>query len=219
MSELSPVELGRQLKKPIGETGIGVAENMNKANTSIYKFAFSLIQIKEDANILEIGAGNGNFIKNYFGLNPKITLTAIDYSETMCSSIINLNKELVKENRLIVKCEDSLSMSFANESFDIVLTINTLYFWEDIESQLEEIYRVLKPDGILLIGYGPKCNMKDLKFTEEVFKLYDAEELNFILKRQGFKIVREKSQPVTRISADGSIIESTDICVLVNKPG
>ena len=38
MNEINPIELGRQLKKPTGEIGLLVAENMNVANEQIYDF-------------------------------------------------------------------------------------------------------------------------------------------------------------------------------------
>jgi ubiquinone/menaquinone biosynthesis C-methylase UbiE len=217
MRDISSIELGRQLMKPNGDFGLQVGENMNSSNNSIYDFVLSQLDIVSDSEILEIGFGNGKFISKYFKINPNIRFSAIDFSEIMCSEAKLINKDLINDNKLVIKCEDSLSMSFSKDSFDIVVTINTVYFWGHIEAQLEEIKRTMKTGGLLFIGYRPKSVMKDLPFAQEVFMLYDSEDLQLIVQRQGFKIVKEESQTTQRKSVDGSVIHTTDICLIVEK--
>jgi len=218
MSEINPVELGRQLKKPSGDIGLEVAENMNVSNASIYNFILQHLNLENDINTLEIGFGNGRFIPKYFEINPRIHLSAIDFSDIMCSEAASINQDLIQANKLSIKCEDSMSMSFANESFDVIVTINTVYFWEEIELQLEEIKRVTKKGGLFVIGYRPKSVMKDLPFAQEVFKLYDSEDLQSIVKQQGFIIIKEEHQTTIRKSVDGSEIQSTDSCLMLHAP-
>lgn len=217
MSEINPIDLGRQLKKPTGEIGLKVGENMNSSNNQIYDFLLSTIDIKDNSKILEIGFGNGKFISKFFDINPKIHLTAIDFSDIMCSEAKNNNKEFIDDDKLVIKCEDSLDMSFPNDSFDKVVAINTIYFWDAIDSHLLSIKRVLKKGGQLIIGYRPKSVMINLPFAQEVFKLYDPDELQLLIKQNGFKIIKEENQTITRKSIDGSEIKSTDICLIVEK--
>ena len=217
MKEINPLELGRQLKKPTGEIGLKVGENMNSSNNQIYDFVLSSIDIKDNFNILEIGIGNGKFISKFFDIKPKIHLSAIDFSDIMCSESKNINKGLIEADKLVVKCEDSLDMSFPNDSFDIVVTINTIYFWDKIEYHLQSIKRVLRKGGQLVIGYRPKSVMINLPFAQEVFKLYDSDELQLLVKQNGFNIVKEDKQFTNRKSVDGSEIKSIDICLIVEK--
>jgi ubiquinone/menaquinone biosynthesis C-methylase UbiE len=217
MRDINPIELGRQLMKPNGEFGLQVGENMNSSNNSIYDFVLSQLEIADESEILEIGFGNGKFINKYFEINPNIRFSAIDFSEIMCSEAKLINEDLINDNKLVIKCEDSMSMSFTKDSFDIVVTINTVYFWEQIEEQLKGIKRIMKNGGLLLIGYRPKSVMKDLPFAQEVFRLYDSTDLQVILQRQGFKIIKEERQTTQRKSVDGSEIYSTDICLIVEK--
>lgn len=217
MGEISQIELGRQLKKPEGEFGLQVGESMNSSNISIYDFVLSQLEMADEMEILEIGFGNGKFIPKYFQINPNIRFSAIDFSDLMCSEARLMNKDFIHDNKLTIKCEDSLSISFAENFFDIVVTINTVYFWEPIEKQLEEIKRVMKNGGLLFIGYRPKSVMKDLPFAREVFKLFAPEDLRMIVQQQGFKIVKEEIQKTHRVSADGSVVHSADICLIAQK--
>jgi len=217
MNEISPIELGRQLMKPMGETGLKVAENMNIGNNQIYDFVLLQFDIKGNSKILEIGCGNGKFISKYFDINSNIHLTAIDFSDVMCSETKVLNESLINDNKLLVKCEDSIDMSFPDESFDIVVSINTVYFWKAIEKQLNEIKRIMKKGGFFVMGYRPECVMKDLPFTQEVFTLYDPEDLQLLIKQNGFGIIKEEKQRTSRKSVDGSLIQSIDICLIAEK--
>ena len=216
-NEINPIELGRQLKKPTGKTGLQVAENMNVANYQIYDFVLSKFDITDNSNILEIGCGNGKFISKFFDANPNIHLTVVDYSDVMCTETKLLNKELINDNRLIVKCEDAIEMSISDETIDIVVTINTVYFWEHVDKQLLEIKRIIKKGGLLVIGYRPKSVMKDFPSTQEVFRLYEPDELRLLVQQNGFEIIKEEHRPHTRIAVDGSWIQSIDICLIVEK--
>ena len=214
MNEINPIELGRQLKKPTGEIGLLVAENMNVANEQIYDFVISHLTMRDNAKILEIGCGNGKFISKFFDANSNIQVTALDYSEVMCSEATTLNKGFIDDNKLIVKCEDAIDMSLPDASFDMVVTINTVYFWEQAERQLFEIKRILKKGGSFVIGYRPKSVMKDFPSTQEVFKLYEPDELPLLLRQNGFENIREEKQPTHRKAVDGSWVDSIDICLI-----
>jgi ubiquinone/menaquinone biosynthesis C-methylase UbiE len=190
---------------------------MNRVNEQIYDFVLSHLNIGDNSKILEIGCGNGKFISKFFDSNSTIHLTVIDYSDIMCTAIKALNKGLINDDKLTVKCEDVIEMSVSDETFDLVITINTVYFWEQVERQLNEIKRVLKKDGLFVIGYRPKSVMKDHPTTQEVFTLYEPEDLQLMIKQNGFEIVREVRQTKNIKVVDGPQVQAIDICLVVEK--
>lgn len=214
IDELNPIELGRQLMKPSGEQGKLVGENMNIANSSIYSNAFKLIKFNDGERILEIGFGNGKFISNYFKINPNIIVFGVDFSDTMCKEAISLNQKYIDQNKLVLKCEDAACTSFDNESFNTIITINTIYFWNSIEKQIEEISRLLKRGGRLLIGFRPKSIMKNSSFTSEVFSLFESDDIIELFKKHNFKLIEENAVNISRKSVDGEDINSIDICLV-----
>jgi SAM-dependent methyltransferase len=217
MSEISPIDLGRQLRKPSGELGLKVAENMNSANNAIYDFVLSKIEMKDNDRILEIGFGNGKLISKFFEINPDLQFSAIDFSETMYAEAVVLNKGLIEAKKINISCQDAVNMSFQNDFFDKVVAINVIYFWEDIERQLQEIKRVLKKGGQFVIGYRPKSIMINLPFTQEVFKHYDPEDLQILMRENGFEIIKEETQLSAIKVVDGSEVQVIDICLIAEK--
>ena len=68
------------------------------------------------------------------------------------------------------------------------MTINTIYFWDDARTVLNELKRVLKPGGELIIALRPKHQMINYPFTQYGFKMYSKTDLTDLLNTNGFKI-------------------------------
>lgn len=218
MNEISPLELGKQLMKPSGKSGIMVGKTMNISNSAIYSLACTMIDFKDNDKVLEIGFGNGAFFFNYFNINPNIKVFGVDYSDTMCSEATILNQRYINNKKLSLKCEDSLKISFDTDYFDTIIAINTIYFWNSsIDEQIEEIRRLLKSDGKLLLGLRPKSSMENPPFTKEVFRLFEPLQIIELLQRHNLKIVDEQARNVSRKSVDGKYINSIDICIVAEK--
>lgn len=215
MTEISNTELGRQLMKPSGDVGLKVAENMNVTNAKLYDFVLSHLDINEGDKLLEIGFGNGKTIPKFFEINPTIHFYGVDFSETMCAEAIAFNKEF--EKSIHISCQNAIKMSFDNEFFNSIITLNTVYFWENIEQQLAELKRVLQTGGQLVIGYRPKSSMEKLPFTHEVFTHYNSEELRKIIEQNGFQILKEATNATVVKSVEKGMIEMFDICLVAEK--
>lgn len=215
MSEITNTELGRQLMKPSGEAGLQVAENMNVTNAKLYDFVLENIEIKNFDKLLEIGFGNGKTIPKFFEINPTIEFYGVDFSDIMCNEAITFNQNF-KEN-IHISCQNAMQMNFDNDFFNTIITLNTVYFWENVNNQLVELRRVLRKGGNLVIGYRPKSSMEKLPFTHEVFTHYEAAELREIIKQSGFKITKEVSNPTIVKSVEKGMIEMFDICLVAEK--
>lgn len=217
MIKFDPVELGQQLMKPIGERGIIVGENMNVSNVEIYSLACTMMDFNDNDKILEIGFGNGRFISYYFNINSNINVFGVDHSETMCREAMIINNKYIDNKKLILKFEDSLKTSFVSDYFDTIISINTVYFWKSIDDQIEEICRLLKSRGKLIIGFRPKSQLEHFPYTKVGFKLFESSEIIGLFKKHGLKFIKEKIKNVKRKAVDGQDIESKDICLAFKK--
>lgn len=215
MSDITNTELGRQLMRPTGTAGLQVADNMNITNAKLYDFVLSNLDFENNEKILEIGFGNGKTIPLFFELNPNIEYYGVDFSEIMCAEALAFN-QYYKE-KVHISCQNAIKMSFVNDFFDTIVTLNTVYFWENINDQLNELKRVLRPEGKLVIGYRPKSSMEKLPFTHEVFTHYTPEKLRAIIELNGYRINREVSNPTVVKSVEKGMIEMFDICIIAEK--
>ncbi|WP_410768733.1 class I SAM-dependent methyltransferase [Fontibacillus sp. BL9] len=110
--------------------------------------------IKLTDKVLEIGAGSGRYTKDIVAMCAELTVADIS------SHQIEFNKSKMRELSLIDRIEayhvlDVLDMSvFEDSSFDCVVCIGGVinYLLDKEKDGIQEILRVLKSDGVLIVG-------------------------------------------------------------------
>jgi len=112
------------------------------------KLALELFQPKPGMYVLDVGCGTGNFSIKLAKLGVKVV--GIDISEEM----LKIARE--KAKRLGLQIEfvkmDVYSLQFPSDHFDGVFSMATFEFIHEPKRAFEEMMRVLKPSGHLLIG-------------------------------------------------------------------
>ncbi|WP_276134832.1 class I SAM-dependent methyltransferase [Polluticoccus soli] len=189
--------VAQQLRKPEGEDGITTGEIMNRGNRLINEYAIQKLDPVPGDSVLEMGMGNGYFIKEIIGRDQSISYTGIDYSETMIEAAKELNKEWIAKGQVKLVQGAVDNMSFADGAFTKAMGINIIYFWENPTIELAEIRRVLKPGGKLVIGIRPKHAMLKMPFTKYGFTLYSKDDLVELLTQNSFTVsdVQEMEEP------------------------
>jgi len=95
-------------------------------------------------NLLDIGCGTGIYFDILSGYAEQIH--AIDCSEDM----IRVASRYCRQtglNNIFPNVASSGSIPFGNETFDVVIELDTLHHVTDVDKTLREIHRVLKPEG------------------------------------------------------------------------
>ena len=75
--------LAAQLRQPEGEMGQKVGNLMNDGNRPMNLQTLAALDAKKGEHILEIGMGNGAFVKNILSIDPTLRYTGIDFSPLM----------------------------------------------------------------------------------------------------------------------------------------
>lgn len=99
MEEETLRHLAMQLKKSEGETGVEVAHAMNSSNERINRWTIEQLNVSPGDNILEIGMGNGFFVKDILLVDSSVNYTGGDHSELMVNEATSLNKDFVDKQR------------------------------------------------------------------------------------------------------------------------
>ncbi len=181
-------ELAAQLKKPDGKLGTEVAAMMNKGNELINHWAIDALQLQPNDKVLEIGMGNGYFVKNILNMHPSIQYHGIDFSELMVDEAIRINDKYIASGRAGFSFGTASSLPFHSKTFTKFLSVNTLYFWGDAAAELSEIRRILQPGGIAVFAIRSKSAMDFMPFTEYGFRKYNEEALHQLMISNGFSI-------------------------------
>ncbi|WP_298531949.1 class I SAM-dependent methyltransferase [uncultured Algibacter sp.] len=190
-------KIAKQLANPSGKLGINVALGMNTMNEFISRTTYELLKIKDNESVLEIGLGNGNFIKDILNYGSRISFTGIDISETMITEAKKNNSSLIETGHVDLFDADVEKIPVWDETFDKICTINTIYFWKNPVKALEEVYRVLNKNGILIVSFRPFIEGQTLNFTKYGFKEYRTEDFESLIQQTAFKIIEkiEKTEP------------------------
>lgn len=141
-----------------------------------YVFAKHLVK---DKTVLDAACGEG-YGSNILANSAK-NVTGIDIDETS----INHAKERYKRENLTFLRESCTELPFKNNSFDVIVSFETLEHLTEQEEMLKEFNRVLKDDGLLIISTPDKKYYSDeTGFTNEfhVRELYKNEFENLISK-------------------------------------
>lgn len=187
-------ETAKQLRKPEGEAGIEMAEIMNQGNFPMNMHTLAVVNPQENDDILEIGMGNGFFVKYILRHSPSINYTGCDYSKTMVQKAIADNTIFLKKGRASFLEGNVHELPFTEIQFTKIFTVNTFYFWEDAELALSEIKRVLHPEGAFILSVRPKSLMSQYPVTKYDFTLWEDEEIEALLRKHFSKIEITKIQ-------------------------
>lgn len=111
-----------------------------------------IVRKDEDQEILDIACGTGDFsIAIAKAMSPGSRVTALDISEGMLAVMREKLAAEGLEDRVSVGLCDCEALSFADASFDRAAVAFGIRNFEHREKGLQEILRVLKPGGKLVI--------------------------------------------------------------------
>ncbi|MCL2856532.1 MAG: class I SAM-dependent methyltransferase [Oscillospiraceae bacterium] len=179
--------LSRQLSSPEGAGGKVVSFFMNRINCPMYEETIRLLSLADSDSVLDIGCGNG-YVLNMIARRHSGAFTGIDLSASMVDAANQRNRQFVESGRMRFACQDLSAMSFASGSFSKVYTINTVYFWDDLENVMAEISRVLEPNGLFANTLYSNDALSKLPHTKYGYKCFTQEQLTTAGTNAGFKV-------------------------------
>lgn len=180
--------INSQFENPTGLAGKMTSDFMNLYNIEHYKAVKKFILTSENSRILEIGFGNGRPIKRLAKcFNTHIY--GIDASKDMVEKAEKVNKTSCSLNQVILRQATAENIPFADDFFDTVYTVNTVYFWSNAETVFDEVRRVLKNGGRFICGFN--YFEKDADKNDN-FKRYTPQQLRTMARNNGFHDVKVK---------------------------
>jgi len=136
-------------------------------------------------NALEVGCGTGHWTE--FFINNGFGIAGIDISENMID--IAQKKNLKNAKFTVENIEDAY---YPDNFFDNIFAITSLEFVDNRQKAIEQIYRILKPGGYLLIGcLNINSFIGKTKQSNKVFA-----QANFFDEEQLFKILSKFGSPI-----------------------
>ncbi len=148
---------------------------------------------------LDLGAHNGVLAETLQGRGDIKTLIQTEFSEPLL--------HLAKNARLV---SDEELLPFAENSFDLVMSVGSLHWVNDLAGTLIQIQRSLKPDGLFLAIFFGGQTLKELRISFEkaemqarggisprISPFIDVQNGGSLLQRAGFALPVVDSEMLT----------------------
>lgn len=165
-----------------------------------HRYAIALDVVKEK-NVLDVACGEG--YGSYFMAEVAHSVVGVDISD---EAVQHALKTYTKPN-LVFHQGSATNLNFADASFDVVVSFETIEHLAEQAQMLAEIRRVLRPDGVLVISSPnrPIYSEESGEHNEFHVKELDFQEFHNLLSTQ-FPDIHYFGQRILM----GSVIQSLD---------
>ena len=178
-----------------------------------YELATRMLELSEGVRLLDVACGTGNFTRRFAralaerGIDDAL-IVAMDLSWPMLTQAAALLEREQLTPRVHLLRGDATRMPLSRGSFDRVHCAGALHMMEDVDEALRNFARVLRPDGLLVVGTFVRGQglvrraLKRAAATPTQFRWFEPKALRRQLHAAGFEILEESlSQDALTLSA------------------
>ena len=176
-----------QFEFPRGLTGRITLMFMNRGHKSIYENVASTLKLRSEDNLLEIGCGNGYFIKNY--ASNVHSVAGLDLSELCIKLATKNNKEHIIAGNAEFMQGDATQLPWEDNKFSVITSMASFMMFPKPVESLKEMYRVLRPGGrvVVCIEWNAEDGMDHSKDIKKYgIQLWAENDVRNMLKEAGF---------------------------------
>ena len=153
-------------------------EALHPGGMALTKRTAELAALKPGLKVLDVSSGRGTqsiFYAQQYGVN----IVGLDISDEMISTAKkNAKKEGVK-SLVSFKKGDSQNLPFDDETFDVVINECAVGIPDDSQKVLNEMVRVAKPGGIIVIHESTWREKLSIEEKEEISERYGTTPLEY----------------------------------------
>jgi demethylmenaquinone methyltransferase/2-methoxy-6-polyprenyl-1,4-benzoquinol methylase len=117
--------------------------------------------LKRDV-LLDLASGTGDMAIELQKLNPRKI-----YSFDISPKMLEIQRKKISDSKVIIEVADSENMPVESGSVDVVTIAFGIRNFNNLDKSFDEIYRVLRPDGLLIV-----LEMFNLEKRNRLFEFY-----------------------------------------------
>jgi len=180
------IYLMTQVRRPSKWVGRFFVWMMNNSHSKLTDWGLQHAKIDKNFIILDVGCGGGRTIQKLADLATDGKIYGVDYAEGSVAATRRNNADLIGAGRVKVKNASVSQLPFADHKFDLVTAIETQYYWPDLVNDMQELLRVLKPGGTLLVIAEAYENGTHSQLYNPIMKLLGSSSLSAADQRSLF---------------------------------
>lgn len=126
---------------------------MARTNRNVAAWAIDPLEVQPGDGVPEVGFGPGVGIQLLADAVSSGHVVGVDSSEEMVEQAMARNARAIESGRVDLRRGSVEKLPFEDESFDKVLSINSMQVWPDAVAGLREIRRVTRAGGRIALGF------------------------------------------------------------------
>lgn len=182
----TPKFILKQLGQPSGWLSFLTARALNKGNATQNHATIDALPLTATSRVLDIGFGGGVSFEPLLQRCANGQVAGAEISPEMLKRAKKIWAKQIGDGKLDLREASVDKLPWQDNSFDCVMTVNTMYFWPDVLSGLVEIKRVLAPGGKFVSSCVPRGTLASMGFGDMGYRTEEPEHYAELLKRAGF---------------------------------
>jgi SAM-dependent methyltransferase len=176
-----------QFGRPSGFWGraAGLLMAHRSSNRRRNAWAVSLLEVRPDDRVLEIGFGPGLAILELSRIAHDGYVCGIDHSELMVREAGRRNADGSRRGVVDLRLGSVDALPAFEVPFDKILAVNAFLFWNEPDARLEALRRLLRPGGLIAVAHQPRG-----PGASDETSAAKGREIAAVLDRAGFSDVR-----------------------------
>lgn len=172
----------KQSKKPTGALGFLMMRLWNKVYLPLVKWAMKYIDLHAGSTVLDIGIGNGASSAYLAQKFHTVSVVGIDISP---DAILQAKKRYPPD-MFHFEIMDVHNLTFEADQFNLITAFQTHFHWNNLKQALDEIHRVLKQDGLVVLA----CETAKINYF--LPELKNSTDFRNFVSRIGFTLTSQR---------------------------
>jgi ubiquinone/menaquinone biosynthesis C-methylase UbiE len=174
-----------------------------RSNVERNRWVVTLLDVRPGDRVLEVGFGPGVALAELARRAVSGYVHGIDHSPVMVSQARRRNAAAIRSGRMDLSLGSVERLPEFSEPFDKIMAVNSMGFWPEPVTRLEELRRCLWPGGLVAVAVQPRCPGADATTSERA-----ADDIAATVEAAGFGDLR-----VERMDLHPPVV-----CVIGTKP-
>jgi arsenite methyltransferase len=191
--------LARQLGRPSGLAGRLVVRSLDRGNRATIAAAVEALDLQMGSVTADIGFGGGVGLKLLLDRPEVASAVGIELSVAMLKAAQRRFAGELARDELRLESGSLTRLPLADASLDGAITVNTIYFVDDLDMALRECARTLRPAGRLVLGLGDPEAMERMPFTAHGFRLRPLVDLEACIADAGLELIDHRRVGQARV--------------------
>ncbi len=166
---------------------------LNRLNSRHCDLVREELAVGPTDRVLEVGFGGGALLAQLCQDASDGFVAGVEVSDAMLAVAKRRLRARIPSGQLALRRGSVESLPFGSGEFDKACSVNTTYFWRDLDEGLSELWRVVRPGGRLVLGFVSPEYIVRAGLDRHGFSYHSPDELNAAFGRAGFRPQRVRT--------------------------